>query len=194
MRRISIKHLLIIGLTVSALLIFAGPASAEIEQLQDAELPDHVGSFEEWRFQEDVTKLPDFPDFDKLKKIQIDASQGRLKYYIDPASLKIGRDDVALVTIVITSERGARNVLFEGYRCDSNEYKTYAYGTSDNTFYELLDPRWKRVLRSKGNAQDFRRELLTVYICDVNRYTQSREDILRLIDYPQFRDDDGRMF
>jgi len=180
---------------VSVLLIFAGPVSAEIEQLEDVELPDHAGSFEEWQFQEDAIELPAFPDFDKLKKIRIDASQGRLKYFIDPASLKIGMDNVVLATIVITSARGARNVLFDGYRCDTREYKTYAYGTSNNTFYEMVDPQWKKIMRTTGAAaQDFRRELVTVYFCDLMHTPLGREEILRLIEYPDFRNDEGRMF
>ena len=193
MRRITIKTLFALALAIATLLVNSGVATAEIEQLAD-DLPDFSRDVEDWEFTEDAVVLPDFPDFDKLQKIQIDASFGRLKYFFDPASLKIGRDEVVQLTMVITSGRGARNILFEGYRCDSREYKTLAYGTSNNTFYEVPNSEWKQVFRSRGTNQDFRRELLTIYFCDTERLPLTRDEILRQIAYPDLRDDEGRMF
>jgi hypothetical protein len=175
------------------LLLINGPSRADTDQFGSEDF-DVNSDVEEWQFQEDVVNLPDFPDFDKLKKVQIDASHGQLQYFIDPKSLKIGRDGVVLATVVITSGSGAKNILFEGYRCDTREYKTFAYGTTKNTFYELADSQWKRVMRTSGTAQDFRRELLAVYFCGADRLYLEPDEIVRLIDYPGFRDDDGRDF
>ena len=111
-----------------------------------------------------------------------------MKFFIDPASLKIGRDEVVLVTTIITSERGARNVLFEGYRCDTREHKTLAYGTSSNTFYEVPDAQWESIRRTRGTNQDFRRELVTTYFCDIQRLPLTRDEILRQIKYPSYTD------
>ena len=192
-RRIPIKHLFAIALALSILLFSHVSVYAEIEQLSD-ELSDLNPDVKEWEFEEDAIDLPAYPDFDKLQKVQIDASFGEMNFFIDPASLKIGRDEVVLVTTVITSERGARNVLFEGYRCDSREHKTLAYGTSNNSFYEVPNSEWKKIWRSRGTNQDFRRELVTTYFCDIHRLPLTRDEILRQIKYPSFRDDDGRMF
>jgi hypothetical protein len=192
-RRISIKHLFAITLALFILLLHHASVYAEIEQLSD-ELPDLNPDAKDWQFEEDAYDLPAYPDFDKLQRVQIDASFGGMEFFIDPASLKIGRDEVVLVTTIITSRRGARNVLFEGYRCDSREHKTLAYGTSKNTFYEVPDSQWKSIRRSRGTNQDFRRELVTTYLCDIQRLPLPRDEILRLIKYPSFRDDEGRMF
>ena len=107
-RRISIKHLFAIALALFILLLHHASVYAEIEQLSDDLNPD----VKDWAFEEDVYDLPAYPDFDKLQRVQIDASFGGMKFFIDPVSLKIGRDEVVLVTTVITSRRGARNVLF----------------------------------------------------------------------------------
>lgn len=167
---------------------------AEIDQLEDMETPGMDSSIEGWEFQEDAVNLPDYPDFNKLLKVRIDASFGGLKYFIDPASIRIGRDDVVLLTVVITSSRGAKNVMFEAYRCDTREYKRIAYGTSKNEFYTLADPQWEAAYRATGKAQDYRRELLTTYLCNTHREPLPREEIIRLIKYPSFRDDSERMF
>jgi len=175
------------------MVIFPGSIYAEIEQLQDehTEIDEDV---RDWEFSEDAIEIPAFPDLDKLQKVQIDSSFGGMSFYIDPASLKIGRDEVVLVTTVITSARGARNILFEGFRCDTREYKTLAYGTTNNSFYEVPNAQWKEIRRTTGTTQDFRRELVTTYFCDITRLPLARDEILRQIKYPVFRDDDGRMF
>ena len=171
-----------------------GGAYAEVEELKDLEAPGFNENIEEWEFTEDAVNLPDYPNFDNLLKVRIDASGGLFDYSIDPDSLSIGRDGVVLVTVVISSSRGARNVVFEGYRCDTREYKTFAYGTSSNSFYSLPDSQWKEILRVTGSSQDYRRELVTTYLCSIYRQALPREEILRLIKYPSFRNDDGRMF
>ena len=169
-------------------------AYAEVEQIQDFEAPDANSTVEEWEFIEDAVNLPKYPDTDNLLKVNIDASLGKFDYFIDPDSLSIGRDDVVAVTVVITSSRGAKNVMFEGYRCDTREYKTFAYGTTNKSFYAVPDSQWKQIYRSSGNSQAYRRELVTTYFCDIYRHAMSKKEILRLIRYPTFRDDDGRMF
>ena len=175
-------------------MVFAFQAYAEVDQLKDLETPETNSSFEEWEFSEDAVNIPDYPDFDNLLKVKIDASLGQLDYFIDPESLSIGRDEVVLLTVVITSSRGAKNVVYEGYRCDTREYKTFAYGTSNKSFYTLPDSQWKAIMRSRGNTQDYRRELVTTYLCDIYRLPLPKKEILRQIKYPSFRNDDGRMF
>lgn len=189
-----IRCLLIMSLPVFIALLFYGSAYAEIEQLKDMDAIEPPDNIQEWQFHEDIVELPDFPDFDKLKPVHMDVPRRQLKYYIDPVSLHVGRDNVVLVTIVIISERGARNILFEGYWCDTREYKTYAYGIAGDMFRELKGPEWKSIRRTKGVAQDFRRELVAIYFCDAQRSPLSHRQILNQIDYPQLRDDEGRMF
>jgi len=166
---------------------------SEIEQLENSELGVD-NDVEEWQFEEDVIEMPAFPEIEKLQQVEIDSSFGGMSFFIDPASLKIGRDEVVLATLVITSKRGARNILFEGFRCDTREYKTFAYGTSNNSFYEVPTAEWKKIWRSRGTTQDFRRELVTTYFCDIERTPLTHDEILRQIQYPEFRDDGGRDF
>ena len=193
-RRASINYSVSIALILLGLVMSPVAAYAATEPDAEAGALEAGGDVQEWEFLEDIIDLPAFPDFDKLKKIPIDASFGRFDFFIDPASLKVSVNDIVLATIVMTSDRGSRNILFEAYRCDTREYKTYAYGTSDKTFYEIPDPQWQLSLRSKGTTYDFRRELLSTYLCDSRREALSGKEILRLIEHPQFRDDEGREF
>ena len=152
---------------------------AELEQLEIDAGSEVNPNVQDWEFEEDAVVLPDYPDFDKLLKVNIDASFGQFKYAVDPASISIGRDGVVALTMVITSSRGGKNVLFEAYRCDTREYKTIAYGTSSKSFYATYDPQWKMIYRTSGNAQDYRREMVTTYLCNIHREAMPKEEIIR---------------
>lgn len=154
----------------------------------------YLGEVKEYEFREDLIKLPGYPEKDKLMKVDIDAGLGVFEFFIDPDSISIGRDDVVSATMVIRSSQGANNILFDAYRCDTREYKTVAYGTSSDKFYQIHDPQWKAIKRSRSAALDFRREMVTIYLCDIHRLPLEKEEILQLVKYPNDREDSGRMF
>ena len=57
-----------------------------------------------------------------------------LKIYLDEKSISLAQDEIVRFTLVVETSSGTRNVFYEGLRCDTREYKTYAVGTLDKTF------------------------------------------------------------
>jgi hypothetical protein len=86
-----------------------------------------------------------------------------MTYYIDAASVSLMRDGVIRFTSVAKGEGGGQNVAYEGMRCDTREYKTFAHGKADGTWSVLKEPQW-RVLRSL-NADGYRFALYQDYFC-----------------------------
>lgn len=152
-------------------------------------------NFEEWRFQEDVVDLPEYPKQSGLMKINIDAPDANFKYFIDPKSLNIGVNDVTVqVTSVIEARSGFQNVFYESYRCDSLEYKTIAYGTGKKTFYQLRDPQWKKAMQRGGTGLDFRRDLVSTYLCDTGSGPLALDEILYRVKNPRSISDESGGF
>ena len=54
--------------------------------------------------------------------------------FVDEASVHYGSDDVIRYTMVIVSPSGARNVTFEGMRCETGERRLYAFGRADGSW------------------------------------------------------------
>lgn len=117
----------------------------------------------EYRWKETGTTLPDFPRDENLVPVPM-PSIYTVKVYMDEKSLSLGEDGVARFTLVVESPSKVRNVFHEGLRCDTREYKIYAFGTSDNLFEPMKQPRWERIPHHVINA--YRSQLLHHYVCD----------------------------
>lgn len=145
-----------------------------------------AGNIAAWEFRDDVVDLPPYPGEKNLVPVHIDTPHAHFRYFIDPDSIQIGTDRVAVrATIVIQAESGFRNIYFEGFRCDSREFITYAYGTGDKTFYKLHDPEWKVVKQRTGTGLDYRRDMLTAYLCHTDRHALTRDEILHRVRFPE---------
>ncbi len=85
---------------------------------------------------------------------------------LDRSTLTVGADDVVRYTLVVTSPQGARNVSFEGIRCDPNEWKLLALGRPDGTWGKPRDQEWQKIENRGYNA--IRYTLAKEYFCDLN--------------------------
>lgn len=134
------------------------------------------------KWQEQEIQIPAYPkDNDSWLPLAINSSAFR--YYIDEKSLSVGdRDSVARYALIIESKQGARNVFYEGMRCDTREYKTYAHGTNDGPFYRMKSPVWRHVPPS-GNGR-YRADLYQSFLCNQNVVLPSVKAILQAIKYP----------
>ena len=135
-----------------------GPFLDEYDETEDMELKDP----DAWK--ESKATLPPFPKDEDLLEFPVEADTGAaLNYFVDSKSLSVGPDGVIRYTLVIVAAQGAKNVMFEGIRCDSNEYKTYAFGAGKGRFHKLRKPEWKLML---GNNQtEYRKRLRAHYLC-----------------------------
>jgi len=177
-------HRWIFGLSLIGLL-WASPSLAvknwSFDDPHDAPLRYEEG--EAWKEQK-LKDLPPFPVADKLLEIQFEHPGSRFRFFIDPASLTIGKDRVVHYTLVLESNRsGNRNIMYEGMRCATREYKTLAYGTKKGEFRPLGRPKWLSIDRARSNW--FRRDLWEFYLCRANEDADQPKvgDILDSIKY-----------
>ncbi|MBI3569871.1 MAG: hypothetical protein HY082_02020 [Gammaproteobacteria bacterium] len=156
----------LIFVLAAVLLVVPARVSAEplIKQRESA-LDDFVkfdeSKAEKWKELEAM--LPSWPEDSHLVRVRMPVTY-TLKIYVDEKSVLRAADGVARFTLVVEGTSGARNVFFEGYHCETREYKTYAFGTSDKIFEPIKKPKWERVPYYDENA--FRFQLLRYYVCD----------------------------
>lgn len=72
------------------------------------------------------------------------------RFAVDPASLSVGADGVVRYTLVASSRRGgARNVSYEGIRCETLETRVYAYGRPDGS-WNVVQRDWRQIRDAGG--------------------------------------------
>ncbi|MEO5573419.1 MAG: CNP1-like family protein [Gammaproteobacteria bacterium] len=133
-------------------------------------------------WKEAVKALPNYPRDEDLLPVDIQMTNADFEFFIDGKTIMLGEDNVITYTTVIKSDSGAKNVLREGMRCGFDEYKVYAYGASDASFYINKTPEWQSVPRNGTNA--YRKELAN-YMCGTNLLPLKPKQILDRIRYPQ---------
>lgn len=123
-------------------------------------LLDRQGNWQENKLQ----GLPPLPAADaKLLPFTV-SNDSPLKFAIDPASLTIGTDGVVRYTVVVTSPSGARNVNYEGIRCDTYEWRLYASIDADhNAWDQTVAGDWSRI--EYGSLNGYRAALYSDYFC-----------------------------
>lgn len=131
---------------------------------------------EKWR--EIEVTLPAYPDDADLIGVPLSASD-TFKLYIDRKSLSRGTDRVVRLTAVLESPGGARNVFYDGIRCDTREYKTYALGTRERQWRSLATAPWQFIAAQERNG--FRYQLYKDYVCDTTNTARAPADVLRAV-------------
>lgn len=173
-----VRELTMQGLTgILISVVTAFPVLAVDESGMDG-LPEYEPG-REW--EEQAVRLPAYPRGDNL--VDLDTNYPGYRYYIDPASVSVGKkDQVARYTVIIESTDGVRNVFYEGMRCNSRQYKTYAYGSADGPFHEMPDSDWQEI-RSEA-AFRYRSDLVEFYMCDGPIVRFNAKEIVKRIKYP----------
>ena len=109
-----------------------------------------------------ATQLPPVPKAENLVEFNV-SSATRNRYFIDTASISVGEDKVVRYTVVIEATGGAKNVLFEGLRCETAERRMYAYGHPDGTWSRARNAGWEGIkLRS---LLSYHKALFEDYFC-----------------------------
>jgi len=149
----------------------------------DSDLPDLGGYIEGPKWQEGNTSLPPYPQADHLLKLDIDRSGQRFNYFIDSKSIETTDSGVVRYTVVIESNSGSKNVLYEGIRCLTDEYRTYAYGTSSGEFSAARTSTWTEIRDT--DVMKHRDGLLKLYLCSDQQISLKPTTILQRIRYPE---------
>ena len=71
-------------------------------------------------------------------------------------------DGVVRYVVQISGSGGARNVLFEGIRCATWQYRTIAYAGLGKKFRQLARSRWKKITYTD---RSYRRVLAEFFLC-----------------------------
>ena len=127
------------GMKILPALLLCLPLAAHAEWGQF----DHAFENEKpWK--ELSAQLPPYPKPENLVEFNV-SSATRNRHYIDVASISVGEDKVVRYTAVIEAAGGAKNVSFEGMRCETGERRLYAYGHSDGTWSKARNAGWEGI-------------------------------------------------
>jgi hypothetical protein len=119
----------------------------------------------ETAMEETAPPPPEMPQSENFTEYEISGISGS-KFFADVSSLSVGEDGVIRLALGTRSTSGAWSLTYEGFRCDSYEYRIY--GTSRG-----FDNEWRKNRRSKwtfaknGNARNMRFDLARYYLCNV---------------------------
>jgi len=128
-----------------------------------------------------VDTLPPLPQASNLLPFEVSGNTP-LQFSIDRNSLTVGTDGVVRYTVVVTSPSGARNVNYEGIRCDTYEWRQYAGLNADHDGWDqTVANGFTRIENGALNA--YQAALYQDYMCANKMPTGSAQHILENIRY-----------
>jgi hypothetical protein len=113
-------------------------------------------------WKEIAVQLPAPPVDDNLVPFDVGPTVS-LASAIDAKSLSIGADGVVRYTLVTKSQGGAKNVSYEGIRCESKEKKLYAFGHADGSWGRSRRDGWEPLKSDRVSLQQV--ALASDYFC-----------------------------
>jgi hypothetical protein len=87
-----------------------------------------VPSDPDWR----EAQAPPPPALKTSGLIPLEMPRSLLRYGVDPASVSVGEDRVVRYVVVAISDTGFVNAFYEGIRCSTGEFRTYARHNPDS--------------------------------------------------------------
>lgn len=85
------------------------------------------------------------------------------RFFVDMSTLGVGADGVVRYVLVVLTQGGARNVSFEGMRCETREWRIYASGRADGSWSKARSENWSPVREAAVNRH--RAVLFLDYFC-----------------------------
>lgn len=145
-------------------------------------LSSPVAAESDWK----EVEAPPPPTFSKQGLIAIDVpGYTSLKFGVDPASLSIGSDGVLHYVMVAYSSSGSINAMYEGLRCDTAEFKTYARSSEAGHWNVVKEPQW-RALDAREAATRHSLTLARQGACDGHILAaKTVPELIRLIRFPR---------
>lgn len=96
--------------------------------------------------------LPDYPKPENYLPLEVSATTPFV-FFVDAKSVSVGKDGVVRYSLIAKSSDGALNISLEGVRCSEAQFRVYAFGRSDNTWFESRMSRWQSIPADARNAQ-----------------------------------------
>ena len=147
-----------------ALLTFAVVAAVPAAHaVRDRSKENPITNFpEEAPWKESAVVPPAFPADRNLTAFQ-PGGQTANRFYVDTSTLSVGEDDVVRFVLVIDTPEKARNVTFAGMRCETGEWKDYAFANRDRTWRVDEDAKWRPIRERSVNNYQY--SLFKDYFC-----------------------------
>jgi hypothetical protein len=139
--------------SIVLVVLVTGCASAPVEVSEWERQHEQKSAIEE------ALVLPPYPQGAKLIEFQISDPRG-FRFFVDGATLSVGKDGIVRYTLVAQSPDGVRNVSYEGLRCVTAEHRLYALGRPDRS-WSPSRTSWEPV----RNARQWQVALYREYFC-----------------------------
>ncbi len=173
------------------LMVICSSAGAAKSEFPDAPAINNP-NVEEYIWKEGKADLPPYPKEQNLQPFTVDQPQKRFDYFIDRASLVYGEDSIVRYTLVVRSTRGSENVTYEGMRCQTKEYKAYAFGNGKGGFRETRKSSPWRAIDKRSHSL-FRHTLFTEYLCSIKIPNVTAQEVLNYMQYDHRRMSEDRI-
>ncbi|MBX9868690.1 MAG: CNP1-like family protein [Burkholderiaceae bacterium] len=125
---------------------------------------------------ETPVQLPGAPQADNLLLFYNNSAQ---TFMIDTKSMSITKEGIIRFSLVATSNSGAKNISYEGIRCETGEKKLYALGRADGTWTKVREPSWSRIFGNSFN--NHHNVLARDYFCDGSTIAGKPEQMINRI-------------
>lgn len=148
---------------------------------------DFEEDFNDKKWQEVVVQLPAAPQQENLLPIYVSAATDN-EFFVDGSTLTVTADGVVRYVLVVQTAGGARNVSFEGLRCETRERRIYASGRPDGSWSKSRNNEWRRILDVAANR--YHAALFGDYFCPegvIVRNVEEARDALRRGRHPESR-------
>lgn len=125
---------------------------------------------------ESETAVLALPRPDDLVPVRLDSLPPGIALFIDRSRITVGdKDRVVRAWLWTRGSGGAENGTFEGFRCETREFRVYAYANPRRDPPVNLARRstWQAIEGSK--ARNYRLELLQDYFCGIRGTRSARE-------------------
>lgn len=113
---------------------------------------DFEEDYEKASWKEVQYQLPPAPAVDRLIPFYVSAATEH-RSFVDSSSLTVGEDGVVRFVLVVVTAGGARNVSFEGMRCQTGERRIYASGRLDGSWSKARKNEWVPIREAVVNRQ-----------------------------------------
>jgi hypothetical protein len=127
-------------------------------------------------WEEVAAQLPAYPKAENLLPFTV-SSATRNQHFVDAASISVGTDKVIRYTVVIEAAGGAKNVSFEGLRCDSGERRLYAYGHPDGSWSKARNAGWEAI--KFRSLLSYQKALYEDYFCPAGLPVKDDQEAVR---------------
>ncbi|CAG2152808.1 CNP1-like family protein [Cupriavidus numazuensis] len=172
------------GLTAAGLLLAAACLALAGCKTTGKQMPEEesqwINPFEPKTFKEEEAILPALPQDANLIPFSVNGT-GNLTFEVDSKSVSVGNDKVVRFTVVISSSTGARNVNYEGLRCDAFERRIYATLPAGAKEWEVnrgeSRDSWIRMQTSARNA--YAATLASDFFCEGRTVAGTPEKMVR---------------